>query len=101
MFEGISAMEWWSGAAVAAMGAGLIALTSARRRRYRLFALWLAAPLLLLMASSSLDSIEHALGLALLYLLIPTLPWSLVAVTTFAIVRAGVRLTKAFRAGSE
>ncbi len=85
MFEQISDLEWLAGAVVAAIGAALIA--QLRRRRALLLVLWLLAPALLLTATSSFDTAGNLFGLLLIYLLIPTLPWAVVAILSFGAIR--------------
>lgn len=89
MFEGISNLEWLIGAAVASIGAGLIGCL--RRHRYLLLILWIVAPAVLLTATSSFDAAGHLFELFVIYLIIPTLPWAVVAVLSFILTRLIVR----------
>lgn len=89
MFEGISDLEWLTGAVIAAIGAALIGCL--RRRRYLLLILWIVAPAVLLTATSSFDPAGHMFELFVIYLIIPTLPWAFVAVLSFVLTRLIVR----------
>ena len=91
MFEGIEPSWWLTAAATAATGAGFVGLVATARLRRWLLCLWVFAPLCLAMATSSFRTVEHAVGLLLLFLLIPTLPWSMISLSAYLITRFAMR----------
>ncbi len=87
MFEGIGLSSWIAAACLAATGAALIALVGKARLRNRLLCLWLVAPVLIATAASSFDTERAAFELLLMFLLFVGLPWTLVALPAFLLVR--------------
>lgn len=97
MFDGITSSQWLAVAAIAAAGAGIIGLVRKRRGRYALLCTWVLMPLLLAMCTSSLDDVESVSGQFVLYLFLPTLPWSVLSAGGAIGARLALRLLGARR----